>query len=123
MMRLVLAVGLAAALPLLLLGGCAQVSQLTVEDTAQAVAVAQAVGDQPAVECFTGFNRLATAVGAPVTMGAGDVGSTAATALATKIEIVRGVRQVLHDDCGSLSADFLANVVHGLAGPFAGLVP
>lgn len=122
-MRFVLAAGLAAALC-----GCAQVSQLTVADTAKAVAVAQAVGDAPAVACFTGFNQLANAVGGPVVlakagMGNGEGGPTAAAALATKIEVVRGVRQVLRDDCGSLSADFLANVAHGLAGPFAGLVP
>ena len=120
-MRFVLAAGLAAALC-----GCAQVSQLTVADTAKAVAVAQAVGDAPAVACFTGFNQLANAVGSPVVlakagMGNGDAGS--AQALATKIEVLRGVRQVLRDDCGSLSADFLANIAHGLAGPFAGLVP
>lgn len=121
-MRFILAAGLAAAL-----AGCAQVSQLTVQDTAKAVAIAQAVGDAPAVKCFTGFHDLATAVGAPVVlaqagMGA-DTASEVAPALATKIEVVRGVRQVLHDDCGRLSADFLADVVHGLAGPFAGLVP
>jgi len=107
------------------LSACAnnQLQQLAVQDTQKAVEVAKAVNDAPAVQCFTGFNQLATALGQPVPMDPAMVQDKFSTALATKIETVRGVRQVLHDDCGSLSADFLANVLHGIAGPFAGLIP
>jgi hypothetical protein len=103
-----------------------QFATISQQDTAQAVAIAKSVNDQPGVTCFTGFNQLATAAGAPISMAAStpsSVSSPATVGIATKIELGRGVRQVIMNDCGGLSGDFLINVIHGLAGPFAGLVP
>jgi hypothetical protein len=103
-----------------------KLATISQQDTAQAVAIANSVNDQPAVQCFTGFNQLASATGAPITMGTSTpsgVSSPAAVGLATKIELSRSVRQVITNDCGGLSGDFLINAIHGLAGPFAGLIP
>lgn len=108
----------AAGGALLALVGCTGVSQLTADDTARAIAISRAVGDEPAAVCFAGFHDLAIAVGEPVDMSGNSGGG-----LAVKIAIVRGVHTVLRDDCGALSADFLANVLHGAAGPLAGLLP
>jgi hypothetical protein len=112
----------AGALSLALLSGCSNLAQLTVDDTQQAIDIAQAVNDQPAVQCFTGFNQLAKAAGGTVVMAPAGSSATA-TAIATKIEVARGVKQVLTTDCGDLTGDFLSNVLHGVSGPFAGLLP
>lgn len=121
-----LLVAAAVVLPLAL-AGCPQLAQITAADTAQAVAIANAAGDTAGAQCFGGFNKLVTAAGGTVTMGPAGTAMQPASGLspqiATKIEVLRGVRQIVQDDCGAVAADLLENVLHGAAGPLAGLVP
>jgi hypothetical protein len=85
--------------------------QLTASDTAAAVTVANAAGDTAGVQCFTGLNKLAS------------VNVSGPTGIAMKIETVRSVENVIKTQCAPLAVDLLNNVAHGLAGPFAGLIP
>lgn len=112
------------AIALLALSGCAgnnNLAQLTAGDTATAANIANAVGDAPGATCWAAFNKLALAAGGSVNMATGATANT--YGVASLIETKRAAAQVLETSCGPLTAAFLINVLHGAAGPFAGLIP
>lgn len=110
------------AIALLALTGCVgnnNLAQFTANDTATAANIANAVGDVSGATCWAAFNKLAVAAGGSVNMAA----SPSTYGIAAAIEIKRAAAQVLETSCGPLTAAFLINVLHGAAGPFAGLIP
>ncbi|HEV2100659.1 MAG TPA: hypothetical protein VGR45_17270 [Stellaceae bacterium] len=111
--------------------GCSNLSnlaQIKVNDTAQAVAVSQAIGDTAGATCAQGFNTLAKSLAATGTTASMDgtmtsIDADIANGIATKVAVARGIKTVIQNDCGALSGEFLSNVLHGLTGPFADLLP
>lgn len=112
------------AIALLALSGCVgsnNLATITAGDTATAANIALATGDAPGATCWAAFNKLAVAAGGSVNMATGAAAST--YGIASLIETKRAAAQVLETSCGPLTAAFLINVLHGAAGPFAGLIP